>query len=93
MLVLPSYRSQLIGFLRKSIDWFPYENNTGIQWVKQLLRNGKYCISYVNKFWLIGIFEKLIICMFFVYFVCIILAEFKAQCPKSISKWKIKAAE
>ena len=34
MPVLPSYRSQLIDLLCKSIDWFPYEGNTGTSWVK-----------------------------------------------------------
>ena len=28
--VLLSYRNQSIDLLRKSIDWFPYEGNTGI---------------------------------------------------------------
>ena len=30
MPVLTSYRNQLINSLYKSIDWFPYERNTGI---------------------------------------------------------------
>ena len=34
MPVLPSYRNQSIDLICKSIDWFLYESNTGIQWVK-----------------------------------------------------------
>ena len=30
MLVLPSYKNQSIDLLRKSIDWFLFEGNTGI---------------------------------------------------------------
>ena len=30
MPVLPSYRNQSIDLLRKTIDWFLYEGNTGI---------------------------------------------------------------
>ena len=33
MPVLPSYRKQSIDLHSKSIDWFLYEGNTGIQWV------------------------------------------------------------
>ena len=34
MPVLPSYRNELIDLLCKSIDWFLYEGNTDISWVK-----------------------------------------------------------
>ena len=34
MPVLPSYRNQLIDLHSKSTDWFLYEGNTGIRWVK-----------------------------------------------------------
>ena len=34
MTVLPSYRNQSVDLLSKSIDWFLYEGNSGIQWVK-----------------------------------------------------------
>ena len=34
MPVLPSYRNQPIDLLCKSIDWFLYEGNIGISWVK-----------------------------------------------------------
>ena len=30
MLVLPLYRNQLVDLHGKSIDWFLYEDNTGI---------------------------------------------------------------
>ena len=36
---LPSYRNQSIGLLCKSIDWFLYEENTGIKWVKKQFRD------------------------------------------------------
>ena len=36
MPVLPSYRSQLIDLLFKSINWFLYEGNTGTSWVNAL---------------------------------------------------------
>ena len=39
MSVLPSYRNQSIGLLCKSIDWFLYEENTGIKWVKKQFRD------------------------------------------------------
>ena len=39
MPVLPSYRNQSIGLLCKSIDWFLYEENTGIKWVKKQFRD------------------------------------------------------
>ena len=32
-----SYRNKSIDFLCKSIDWFLYEGNTGIQWVNRIL--------------------------------------------------------
>ena len=35
MPVLFSYRNQSIDLLWKSIDWFLYEGNTGIWWVKR----------------------------------------------------------
>ena len=34
MPVLLSYRNQLTDLHNKSIDWFLYEGNTYIQWVK-----------------------------------------------------------
>ena len=34
---LPSYRDQSIDLQSKSTDWFLYEGNTDIQWVKQSL--------------------------------------------------------
>ena len=34
MSVLPSYRNQSIDLHSKSIDWFLYEGNTGLYWVK-----------------------------------------------------------
>ena len=36
MQVLPSYKNQSIDFHSKSTDWFLYEGNTGIEWVKDL---------------------------------------------------------
>ena len=47
MPVLSSYRNQLIGILCKSIDWFLYEGNTGIQWVK-LISIGQTNIPWVK---------------------------------------------
>ena len=44
MLVLPSYRNQTIDLYRKSIDWFPYEDKTGIKWVKL-----NFCLLCVYK--------------------------------------------
>ena len=31
--MLPSYRNQSIDLHSKSVDWFPYEGNTGTYWV------------------------------------------------------------
>ena len=41
MPVLSSYRNQSFDLLRKSTDQFPYEGNTGTQWVNGKLRQLK----------------------------------------------------
>ena len=41
MPVLPSYRNESIDLQSKSIDWFLYEGNTGIQWVKSPAINAR----------------------------------------------------
>ena len=33
--MLPTYRNQSVDLLRKSIDWFLHEGNTGILWVNE----------------------------------------------------------
>ena len=43
--VLPSYRSQSIDLLCKSIDWFLYEGNTGTYWVNILIWTKKCLLN------------------------------------------------
>ena len=45
MPVLPSYRSQSIDLLCKSIDWFLYEGNTGTYWVNILIWTKKCLLN------------------------------------------------
>ena len=51
MPVLPSYRNQSIDLLCKSIDWFLYEDNTGIWWVniKNSAEETLLGIKFVSK--------------------------------------------
>ena len=51
MPMLPSYRNQSINLHSKSIDWFLYEGNTDIEWVKEKRSwNRKNDIKvYLNK--------------------------------------------
>ena len=69
MPVLPSYRNQSIDLLCKSIDWFLYEGNTGIQWVKFKFVFGYFAVAhqwksevYPDPSWTskIGLFAKII---------------------------------
>ena len=48
MPVLPSYRPQSIDLHSKSTDWFLYEGNTGILWVKYLATNS-YCYRDIKS--------------------------------------------
>ena len=40
--VLPSYTIKSIDLHSKSIDWFPYEGNTGTYWVKYVNSKSNY---------------------------------------------------
>ena len=46
MPVLPSYRKQSINLYRKPIDWFLYESNTSIFWVKKKKNYEKFASVY-----------------------------------------------
>ena len=48
MPVLPSYRNQSTDLQSKSIDWFPYEGNTGISWVKVKIRKKNLSENYTH---------------------------------------------
>ena len=50
MPVLSLYRNQSIDLGSKSNDWFLYEGNTGIVWVKQVKTNNCFNKSAFEKF-------------------------------------------
>ena len=56
---MPSYRNQSIDFFWKSTDWFLYDGNFGIQWVKIItptqndkfeLPDGSYSVSDIQDY-------------------------------------------
>ena len=50
MPLFPSYGNQSIDLLRKSNDWFLYEGNADIQWVKKVISQFICrCISITNN--------------------------------------------
>ena len=56
MPVLPSYKNKSIDLLCKSMDWFLYEGNTGISWVKNW---NEMFINQGGRFWIDREFWKL----------------------------------